>query len=150
MARGEQAYSDYRKLFGTSGLYLNEIADFVHNVGNPCAVFVLMESDMGAASLLDHMLSWPANTERNNWRSCGRNLSSDLLLGAIRDLTFGDSMKAKSTLKDVRPLSLAGGSPEQTRAWCLLWQMARLAVFRALSMKSVLVINDPRAADDIA
>jgi len=126
------AFSDFRRHFGSTGLYMPIIGKFVHNVGVGCAFPVLTERNQDAIKLLGDVLDWTVVSETLTQPSSewGPRLR---LLAAIRDLAYGDYQHAEMTFKAIRPTDLQEGTPEETRAWCSLWQMGRLAAFRVAS-----------------
>jgi hypothetical protein len=127
-----EAFSDFRQYFGSTGLHLHAIVEFAHNVGYYCAILVLTEGDQNAMALLADVFDWPVISEVLTRPSSGWRARL-LLLTAIRDLAYGDHQHAEMTLKTVRPADLREDTLEETRAWCILWQMARLATFRVAS-----------------
>ncbi|MCA1605078.1 MAG: hypothetical protein LC775_06320, partial [Acidobacteria bacterium] len=137
VARG--SFNDFRRYFGSTGFGLWIVARFVHNVGCLCTIPVLKERDQDALKLLGDILDWPIVSEALTQPSSGWSPRLRLL-GAVRDLGNGNYRRAELTLRTIRPVELREGTPKETRAWCFLWQMARLATFRATS--SVYICDD--------
>jgi hypothetical protein len=127
-----KAFSDFRQYFGPTRLHLYVIADFVHNVGNDCAVLALTEQDQDAIALLGDVFDWPVISQVLIQASSGQR-ARIRLLAAICDLVSGDHRNAKMIMKTVRPADLRAGAPNEVRAWCMLWKIARLAAFRVAS-----------------
>lgn len=127
-----KAFSDFRQYFGSTGLHLHAIIEFAHNVGYYCAVLALAEGDQDAIALLGDVFGWPVISEALTQPSSGWRARL-LLLTAIRDVVYGDHRHAEMMMKTIRPADLREGTPEETRGWCMLWEMARLATFRVAS-----------------
>jgi hypothetical protein len=89
----------------------------------------LTENDQDAIALLDDLLDWPVISDALARPSI--EVSPRLrLLSAARDLAHGNSFGAGKVLKLLRPVDLQQGPPDETKGWCTLWQMIRLATFR--------------------
>jgi tetratricopeptide (TPR) repeat protein len=122
-------FRDFRRIFGSTSFHLETILHFAHNVGNGCVLIILTENDQDAIALLDDLLDWPVISDALARPSI--EVSSRLrLLSAARDLAHGNSSGARKVLKLLRPVDLQQGPPNETKGWCTLWQMIRLATFR--------------------
>ncbi|MDW5325359.1 hypothetical protein [Plantactinospora sp. KLBMP9567] len=134
----QHAWDEFRQLFGSTGFYLSIIVQLVHNVGHLCAAPALIARTPQAIALLETMLDWPvlANTLADpapGWRARLR------LLRVVRHLASGDHQTAAAVMTTVPPQELREGTAEETRAWCALWQMTRLALLRAATARYAMV-----------
>lgn len=120
---------EFRQLFGSTSFHVEKVLQYAANVGYRCALWYLREGDIGAESFLGNLLDWPVLREMTTHPADG-SAARICLLTAVRDLTRGDFASARTTLRSVRPASLAEGSPGETGSWCALWQLTSLAAFR--------------------
>src|SRR5262249_11988928 len=107
---------------------------YAHNVGIACASPALSEGVIDGMPLLNEILGWPVISEVIEKPATGSHFCLRLL-SAITNLIEGNSEAANVVLASVRPPELREGTPEETRAWCILWEATTLATFRAISLR---------------
>jgi hypothetical protein len=128
------AHRIFRQHFGSTRLYIPIITRYAHNVGLACAIPALSEAVSDGIALLDELLGWPVVSEAIELPSTGSQFRLRLLSG-ILSLVRCQYKDAASILATVPPIELREGTPDETKAWCNLWQMARLAIFREVSLR---------------
>jgi hypothetical protein len=132
----QEAHDTFRWLFGSTRLYIPIITQYVHNIGYACTMRALLEGATDAIPLLADLFGWPVISDVMEQSSPG-GAPRLIVLKAIFELFQGDYPQAEAILMSVRPHDLREGTLEETTGWCLLWQIARLAVFRATSINYI-------------
>jgi hypothetical protein len=116
-----------RRHFGSTGYYPSFVTRFVHDVGATCAAAALTCSDHQAARLLAEVVEWPIGQD-----TClPHHYTRIQVLTAARDCTLGDYPHARDILDAVRPADIHNDNEYETKLWCGIWQLCRLALFRA-------------------
>lgn len=127
-----KTFDDFKQCIGSSGLYQQVTAQLVHNVGYYCGIIWIAGGDREASTLLGKVLDWPV-TSADSMQQSSEWPARLRLLTAIRMLADGNYRDAESLARNVRPADLRSSKAEETRGWCMLWQMTNLAAFRIIS-----------------
>lgn len=132
LAREE--FDKFKSRIGSTKLYPWLTTLFAHNVGHVCARARLIDNNADAATLLNDILHMP--TVREVLEQATPGMSARLgLLAAIRDLSSGNLEDAESNLTTIPAANLHDGDDEGVQGWYMLWQMARLAIYRVRSIR---------------
>ena len=132
-----QAHNVFRQHFGPTRFHMSIITGYAHNVGHACATLALTEGAVDAIPLLQDILEWPIISDAIAQPSPGWKSRLRVLAGIV-ELFHADYQQAEATLTSVRPADLIEEASEQNKGWCVLWQIARLAAFRAVSARYML------------
>jgi hypothetical protein len=128
----QRAHVDYRQHFGSSSLHIRTVIQYVHNVGYACSILIMAQGATEATSILSDLVGWPLVSSVIENPATGSE-SRLCLLVVIQDVIHGDYDLAQEKLRRLRPADFSEGTAEETKGWCVLWQLTWLAAFRGMS-----------------